>query len=267
MKTLNSIWKFVNSKIFNYIVIVVTIIILVSMCSKNVNLNDEVERNEQNISALTDTITTVKTKNGDLQSSISGYIATGKKLKELNENLANQVSNQKGKVITLNNIIFQLKQDTSDLNEYIRNSENETEKINDSTYNLNWKLSYIYDSLNYDIYNGQTQLFLTGNYKLLKDLKIDHNTKLLNRDSQINLIWGQKWEKVDGENKLKIFAETAHPAFQTKLLEGVYVDYPKKRHWFTGFGIGPSLNLGYDLINSKLVLAPGISIHYNIYQW
>ena len=64
-KVLNIIWNFLNSKVFTYIVIIIAIIILVSTCSKNEKLKDEVTRNNQNISALTDTIITIKTKNGN----------------------------------------------------------------------------------------------------------------------------------------------------------------------------------------------------------
>ena len=70
MKILKTIWNFLNSKVFTYIIIIAALIFLVSMCQKNEDLNNEVTRNNQNISALTDTITTVKTKNGNLQSSI-----------------------------------------------------------------------------------------------------------------------------------------------------------------------------------------------------
>jgi len=267
-KYLNIIWNFLNSKVFTYIVIIIAIIILVSTCSKNEKLKDEVTRNNQNISALTDTIITIKTKNGNLQSSINGYIVSEKELKDLNKNLYNLVDQQKGKVITLNNIIFQLKQDTSDLNRYINENKTPPEKINDSTYDINWTLSYIYDSLNYDIYKGQTRIGLTGNSLFLKEVKIKHNyTKLLDRESQINLIWGQKWEKINGENKLRIFAESAHPAYRAKLLEGVYVDYPKQKHWFTGFGIGPGIIIGYDVLHARPALVFGIDFHYTIYQW
>jgi hypothetical protein len=79
----------------------------------------------------------------------------------------------------------------------------------------------------------------------------------------MTLTWGQKYEK----GRVHVFAWTSHPAFQATLLEGTYVDYPKKKHWFTGFGIGPNLSLGYDFINNRPAFIFGIGIQYNIYQW
>lgn len=35
--------------------------------------------------------------------------------------------------------------------------------------------------------------------------------------------------------------------------------------WFTGFGIGPSLNVTY--INDKITPIIGIGVHYNLYKW
>ncbi len=87
------------------------------------------------------------------------------------------------------------------------------------------------------------------------------------RESQIGLIWGQKWEGRGKDKRLKVYAQTAHPAFQTKLLEGTYVDYPKKRRWFTGLGIGPQFGVGYDFLNNQPAITIGLGIQYNIYQW
>jgi len=267
MKILKSIWKFFNSKIFGYTVIAVVILLLVGTCGRNSNLKEEVKRKDQNLIASNDTLKTERLKNGDLQVSINGYMANAKELESFNEDLANQVKKEKGKVITLNNIVFHLKQDTADLQAYINEllSKFETpEKVNDSTWNVDWTLVYTYDSDNYDIFNGRTQVGLRGPESFLKDITLTHNkTSLLNRDSKMSLTWGQKYE----DKKLKVFAQTSHPAFQTQLLEGVYVDYPSKRHWFSGFGIGPSVNLGYDFLHNQPAIIVGIGLQYNIYNW
>ena len=269
MKFLDKIWKFLNSKVTLYILIAVSAILFLGTCNRNSSLRDELDRRDINISALTDSIKTVKLKNGDLQSSRDAYMASAKELEKFNKELAEAVKNQKGKVITLNRIVFQLKQDTADLREFIRNLPDPEPPVqdDDSTWTVSWSTAYVYDSTNYDKYDGKTQVRLRGPFDLSK-ISVGHQqTYLTFRDSQIGLTWGQKWEGIGKDRKLRVYAQTSHPAFQTKLLEGVYVDYPRKRHWFTGFGVGPTLNIGYDFLNNQPALVIGVGIHYNIYQW
>lgn len=271
MKFLQGVLKFMNSKIFGYVLIVVIAVFLVGTCGRVSNLKEEAKIKDQNISALADSIQTVKLKNGDLQSSRDAFMADAKELRLLNAELSDAVKLQKGKVVTLNRIVFQLKQDTADLQSYINEllAKYETpEKVNDSTWNVDWTLPFVYDSVNYDIFSGRTIIGVKAPKSYLSDITLTQNrTLLLNRESQIGLTWGQKWEGTGKNKRLKVYAQTAHPAFQTKLLEGTYVDYPTKRHWFTGFGVGPHVGVGYDFLNNQPAITIGLGIQYNIYQW
>lgn len=264
---MKKLWSFINSKLFGYLIIIIIAIILVGTCSNNSNLRKEAKITQQNIEASQDTLVQERLKNGELQASIQGYQADSKELELFNKKLADQVKAEKGKVITLNNIVFHLKQDTADLQEYINNLLSfygDPKKINDSTWNVDWTLAYTYDSSNYDIFKGRTQIGMRGDSSCFRKIDLAHNrTSLLERDSKMSLTWGQKYE----DGKVKVFARTSHPAFQAQLLEGVYVDYPKKKHWFTGFGVGPTLNIGYDFMNQKPALILGVGVHYNIYNW
>jgi hypothetical protein len=268
-KVLEKIWKFLNSRIVLYAAIVVAAILFVGTCSRNGNLKDKINRKDQNISALTDSVQTVTLKNGDLQSSRDAYMATAKELREYNKDLSDQIKAQDGRIVTLSNIVFQLKQDTAALREYIRNLPDPEPPLqeNDSTWKVSWALRYDYDSTNYDIYKGNTRIGLRGPLDLSQVSVFHKGTELTFRESQISLTWGQKWEGTGKNKRLKVYAQTAHPAFQTKLLEGTYVDYPTKKHWFTGFGVGPQLGLGYDPFGQKPALYLGFGIHYNIYQF
>lgn len=269
MKYLTLIWNFLNSKLFSYILIVLVVFFLINFWNKSRNLKEDLERKDHNIEVLNDSIKTVKLKNGDLESSIGSYKATAKELEEFNKRLTDQIKAEKGKVITFGNLVFRLRQDSIRLQKELDSLKAKYEtpvQVNDSTWNVDWTLPYIYDSLNYDIYKGRTQVVVSGNILpiCLEEIRLKHNkTWMLNRDSQMNLTWGQK--EVNG--KLLVFARTAHPAFQAKLLEGVYVDYPHKDHWFTGFGVGPQLGIGYNFIQSEPVLTIGVGITYNVYHW
>jgi len=57
MKILNKIWKIINSKFFGYIVLGIFLIFFISMCNKGTNLKEDNARKDQNISAMSDTIT------------------------------------------------------------------------------------------------------------------------------------------------------------------------------------------------------------------
>lgn len=255
MEALTKIWKFLNSKVFMYILIIIAIIVFISMCSSNGNLKDEAALKDANISALNDTVKTVKLKNGELESSITGYQGSAEQLEILNADLADDIKKEKGKVVTYGNLIFSLNQTIKDLEAALKDPVyTPPVSTGDSSWNVDWKLPYIYDSLNYDIFNGTTQVSLLGG-----DL-IHNKTFLRNRDSQMKLTWGQKYEN----DKLKVFARTSHPAFSADMMEGVYVDLPKEKHWFTGFGVGPQVGIS---IFPTQTLYIGVGVQYNIYQW
>ncbi len=257
MDILSKIWFFLNSKVFLYITIGIALFFFVNTCSKNTDLKKNIKRQSNNILALNDTITIERTKTGDLQVSVDGYVASEKELKSLNKDLYIDVKNQKGKVITLNNIVIELKQDTSELRKYIRNLKDKVVQVNDSTYDLRWVLYYDYDSINFDRFRGNTRVNLRNN-KVIRS-----KTELRRRDSRINLTYGQKWE----DDRVRVFAQSSYPGFTAASLEGVYVDFPKKRHWFQGFGIGPNFTMGYDFLHNQPAIIIGVGIQYNVYHW
>ena len=252
---------------YQLVISFILLALILSMCQRNRTLKDNLKTKENNIEVLNDSVTTVHLKNGDLESSILGYKADYKELKYFNAVLANQVKKEKGKVITLNNIVFSLKQDREDLKKFIDSLKtiiNQPIQLNDSSWVINWDLNYFYNKDNYDKYSGSTYVTIEGSPIILKSLILKHNyTELTNRDSKISLTWGQKYE----DKKIHVFARTSHPAFKTQLLEGTYVDYPKKKHFFTGFGIGPNFTLGYDFLHNQPAIIIGIGIQYNVYQW
>lgn len=266
---LKKIWGFMNSKIFGYILIVIAIIFIFNLWGSKQNLKDEINRTNRNIEVLNATVKNERLKNGEMQSSIAAYEGHAKELEQYNKELADEVKSEKGKVVTYSNLVFRLRQDSTDLAnklDSLRAVYEKPVKVNDSTWNVDWILPFVYDSVNYDIFTGRTQVSLGGGVPeaYLDRLVMHHNkTWLLNRDSQMKLTWGQKYEG----DKLKVFARTNHPAYQAQLMEGVYVDYPSKKHWFTGFSVGPQFGIGYDFINSNTTLTVGVGIQYNIYTW
>lgn len=267
-KILNLVWKFINSKFFGYIIAILAIIILINTCGNNSDLKDVLDRKNRNIEVLNDSIETVITKNGKLESSIGAYEGYIDEIEQYNKELFKKLKEEKGKLVTFNRIIFRLKQDSADLAKQVDELKKllENKKVNDSTWNMDWTLHFVYDSLNYDIFYGRTQVGIQGEIPkaFLENITLKHNnTWLLNRESEMDFTWGQKYER----GKLKVFARTGHPAFQAKLLEGVYVDFNKKDHWFTGFSVGPQLGVSYDFLNNQPAITIGVGAQYNIYTW
>jgi hypothetical protein len=241
-------------------------------CKRILDLQTEVDTHEQNISALTDSLKFERTKNGELLVSIDGYLATEKELKLLNKGLWEEVNAQKGKVISLTDLVIVLRQDSAELAKTVDRLNTiigAMQRIDDSTFVAPWTLAFTYDSTNFDVFRGRTQIGITSRDPLVLRHK---NTYMLERKTQIELIWGQKVEK----GKLRIFVQSSYPGFTVKSMEGVLIDpnnnplfedLMKKRHWFTGFGIGPNISAGWNVLQAKPAVIFGVGIHYNIYEF
>jgi hypothetical protein len=278
-KILKAIWSFLNSKLLGYAIALILVIWIAQMCSSIRDLKEEINNANQNNSALVDTLKKERLKTGELQYSIDGFVADLETLKKLNKDLATEVEKQKGKVISLNRIIILLRQDTTDLNKYIdslRTVLEEPIKLNDTTYLVPWTLAYTYDSTNYDIFKGETRIGLTTDrfYKLTPGvlnqqmdwnlITVNHEgTRMLSRVTQIELVWGQKWEK----GHLRVFANSKYPGFNVTNMEGVLLDVPKRSHWFTGFSVNVGIMPTYDFIQKKPTIVIGPSFGYTIYHW
>lgn len=291
MKTIQTIfkaiWSFLNSKFLGYGIALIIIIFMAQTCKQLRETREELNNANQNNSALVDTLKKEKLKTGELQFSIDGYIGDIETLRKINKGLAEEVDKQKGKVISLNRIVILLRQDTTDLRKYINDLKKlfeEPIKLNDTTYLIPWTLPYTYDSTNYDIFKGQTKIGLTlakhtvtpktlllGSGEIYTLPEIDFSkiavthiqSEMVSRVTQIELIWGQKWEN----GKLRVFANSAYPGFKVTNLEGVLLDVPKRPHWFTGFSVNFGVMPTYDFTTGRPTILVGPSFGYTIYHW
>lgn len=270
-KILKYIWNFINSKLLTYFIIFIIIILFANQCKKNNDLKSELIIKEQNIEAAKNDIKTYKNKNNDLIAEKAIWILSEKDLKKQNKELYNKVEDQKGKIISLNNVVINLKQDKDILHDsinYLKTTIGEAEKINSLEWKLPWKLEYIWDENNFDIFKGHTLVKIdTINYS------VSHiTTKMDKRESQIDLTFGEK--VVDG--KYNVFITSSYPGLNPKSMEGVFIDpnsnkdikkLIEKRHWFTGFSINIGITPSWNFINQKPTIVIGPTIGYTIYQW
>jgi hypothetical protein len=279
-KIFTAIWSFLNSKFLGYGIALVLIIFIAQTCSNLSKAKEDAANAHQNISALTDTIKKVKLKNGELEFSKAGYIGDIETLKKVNAGLAKEVEKEKGTVVNLNRIVILLEQDRDDLRKYIDSLKlilKEPIKLNDTTYLVPWTLPFTYDSTNFDIWTGQTKVGLTAatNKVILtrnpitnkfdfSQIKVtNEGTEMLSRKTQIELVWGQKWEK----GQLRVFARSKYPGFSVTNMDGVLINVPEKRHWFTGFSVNFGVMPTYDFVAGKPTIVVGPSFGYTIYQW
>jgi len=268
---LEIIWKFINSRLFGYISIILLIFILANQCKKNRDLKRENIIKDQNISAANDSIKSYRDKNGKLTSEKSIWILTEKNLKNENRKLYNEIKAQRGKIISLNNIIFGLKQDSIILHDtikYLKRIIGNSIQLDKTTWSLPWELHYKWDEKNYDDFYGHTIVQLdTINLKI-----IHKNTLLDKRTGNIELTFGEKIV----DNKFNVYVTTSYPGLSTKSLEGVFIDpnsnnnikkLIKKDHLFTGFSFSVGITPGWDFINKKPSIIIGPTIGYSIFSW
>jgi len=266
------VWSFVKTQAFLAIVVIALITYAAIQRNTINDLKREKAISEQNQLAFQDTIKMERTKNGAMQGTIAGYVASEKELKEINRALYDEVRAQKGTVLSLNKALIQLVLDTTQLRASIVLKDKiigEMVKIDSNTYSTTWTLPYQHDSLNFDIFKGKTTIkILSKNPLVLKHL----DTEMIKRITQIDLTWGQK---VEDEN-MRVFIQSKYPGFSVTQLEGVLIDpstipyyknLMKKKHWFQGFSLGLGAAAGFNVTGGGYGFVIGPTASWNIYTW
>ena len=285
MKFFEMIWKFINSKFFGYAIVILIGIFLASQCKRNEDLKREKIKLEQNLSAANDSMRIYENRQGELVAEKSVWILTERELRDQNRELYDQVRSQSGTVISLNNVVFGLRQDKSILQDsikYLQSFAGEPQQISPTDWKMDWKLRYDWDNINYDYFEGHTNIRIDPVVGIdTLDFTVSHlGTLLDDRESRIGLTFGE--QVIDG--KLNVYVTTKYPGLTPESLEGVFIDpntnryiqsLITKRRWFTGFGVGPQLGLGIgpqlgsesNDFKLKPAVYLGIGIQYNIYQF
>jgi len=266
------VWAFVKTQLFLAIVVIGLIIYMLIQHSRINEFQRKEAISNQNQIALTDSLKNERLKSGALQTSIAGYVSTEKDLKNLNKDLYAKVKEQSGKVISLNNAVIQLIQDTNTLRKYLVEKDKiigELVKVDSNTFVAEWTLPFKYDLTNFDIFTGKTTIkILKKNPLILKHV----DTELTKRVTQIDITWGQKVEK----DKLRIFIQSKYPGFTVEQLSGVLIDpssnpffkdLMKKKHWFQGFSIGLGTAAGFNVTKGGYGLVIGPVLSWNIYSF
>lgn len=222
-----------RNKIINILLIIILFILVlfsVQQCSHYKN------EYKNNIEALTDTIEYYKAKNGNLVATIHGYESNLKTLKILNEDLYKQIDNLK-----IKNKVKDILYINTDI----------VHELHDTTYTIQYDTIYkgFYHTFNFtDRYRE-----LTGNIK--------YNNDSLNMNIDKDIVHLDYTIAVDKNNK--IYVTSDNPYIRYNEIQGFTI--PKKRT--KRFGIGPTINYGYDIKNNNQSISIGIGINYNLLSW
>ena len=266
------IFTFIKSRVFTIILIIGLIMFSAWQWSKIEDLKNQKTISDQNIIALTDTLHEKIKENGEYIAWKAIYISKIKDLSDLNENLSKKVKAQEGDIITLNEAVIRIQQDSAMLAKYLSEKDKLIQRItqiDDHTYLAAWTLPYKFDSLNFDIFYGKTYIGVVN-----KDpLELAHvNTEIIKRISQIDLVFGERVVK----NQYQVYVQSVYPGLTVKSLNGFMTDpndnkyiksLMKKEHWLQGFSVGLGATTGFNITTGKYGLVIGPTVVWNIYTF
>jgi hypothetical protein len=245
------------------LVAVIVLILLMRGCGSS---QSEVNTLRQNNFALTDSIRTYKTKNGELIYEKGALISESKSLKEINKDLADAIKYLKDHPI----IVLKPEIRIIEVPKYVPIYIKDPVKNSDGsiTRTLEWSYDTTYSKGNYRM--------LKGDFKATVDslLNLTTTPMHINKDE-----FGMSLTTGLTENKkglLEIFVTSNYPGFSVTKLDGALIDpresqvlkkyFPPKK-W--AIGVYGGYGFYADPINSRFGTGAqlGIGLQYNIIQW
>lgn len=250
------IWK---DFIYTLIIGIVSLF-LINQCNRNTSLNDEVLRLNNNICAITDSLTYFTDEYNRINVEKHSYILTQKELKEQ----IGLLERKNREYITFINTNIGIK-DTIELPTYIeREISNEDNIIKEQgTINIDRNNTYgkssnqFHISIPYSITDSLTTYPAT--------IDVSHNIyveSIMERNNKT------------GETFVRLVSDYPNIKFNTVdgyVINDVVNKNIKTKRKGIGLSVGPSLSFGYDMMNKKIVPTVGVGLtigfNYNILQW
>lgn len=208
------------------IVLLFALSISVKSCQENKKLYDN------NVTALIDSVSYYKAKNGELVASKSLLEGDMSLLEKTNSELANELNSMKVK---------NPEQVVKIVTEYIKAPSDTVWIIDSTNVNITKQFDFTddYRSLAGDVYLKNNILGLNIN----KD-EVYANYTLAIKDN-------------------KAYITTNNPYIKISDIQGITIPTPKTNNFY----LGPSINFGYDPIRNKPTFNIGISIGYKLFSW
>jgi len=262
MKILGKEIKLTNTVIIG---VLIGIILLLVKCNgdKISKLKQQNLKQQNNIEVLNDSVKSYYTKNGNLIHERGVLISNKKELKELNNELYEEVKELEKTIPNSNQqlvvkYITKIQSDTVYVNSNIL-------MLNDSTYVVNFKKDTVFSknnsrhlegSLTIDLFNDTTK------FKKLNVSKVKITKDIINMDA--SLVLGMM------DKKLKVWLKTDYPGFEASQIDAVVLDpniHPELRKLNKKkFSVGPHVGIG---IGENLSISPtiGIGIQYSLIKF
>jgi hypothetical protein len=231
--------KKVDSRLLMFGAIVVLALLLLQQCGATRNAKTDLAMANQNIFALNDSIRISKNRVGELQYEKGVLITSEKGLRDLNEELYNELKKQRDDIAFLQKIVGKLS--TPVPQQPIPGTGGVTGRPCDSigTYYAEWEDYRQFDADNYRRLKAKTDI--TVKYEKVTDVK----TSILTDEIGFDLITGIK-ENSDGN--FEIFVKSNYPGFTPTKIDGAFIPrkdlFPpqKKKNW--SVGVGPQIGVG-----------------------
>lgn len=250
---LMKIWTFLTSKRdYMYILIIILIsLLLFNQCEKNSQISKNVSVLRNNISAITDTLKQYKDENGRIIAEKHAFQLTEKELRDS----VNLLKTKNREYVSYINTLVHVR-DTIKIPTYI-----DRDIYIDTTKTYMDKGIIKFDK--YDVFGK-------SNRELHVQIPYVFNSNLVTGDANVDIsnnIFVESTIERDtrtGETYVRLMSDYPNLTFNSGM--GVVVinskSYEKsirKTHGI-GLGIGPSIGMGYDFVNNKIVPTVGISL-------
>ena len=213
-----------------YVAIIIVLLFALSISVRSCQENKQLYGN--NVTALTDSVSYYKAKNGELVASKSLLEGDMSLLEKTNSELANELNSMKVK---------NPEQVVKIVTEYIKTPSDTVWVIDSTNVNITKQFNFTddYRSLVGDVYLKNNMLGLN----ISKD-EVYANYTLAIKDN-------------------KAYITTNNPYIKISDIQGITIPTPKTKHFY----LGPSINFGYDPIQNKPTFNVGVSIGYGLFSW
>ena len=213
-----------------YIVIIIALLSILSISMRNCQENKQLYNN--NITALVDSVSFYKAKNGTLVASKSLLEGDMSLLEKTNSELMNELNSMKVK------------------------DPEQVVKIVTEYVNIPSDTVWVIDSINTNI---TKQFNFTDNYRSLAgDVYLKNNMLGLNINK--DEVYANYTLAIKDN---KAYITSNNPYIKISDIQGVTLPTPKAKHFY----LGPSVNFGYDPLQNKPSFNVGISIGYGLFSW
>lgn len=234
-----------NLNVILILIIIILILLCFKSCKSTAELKAEIKKQElianNNYDALNGKITTLTTKNGELEYSKTALYADAKTLEKLNTKLAAELKKEKGNVKVIVNTQTEIK--------YVPVSvPNTIIEYGSGRYGLGFSTSYKDSGLVSEM-EGVSNFHIGENNSILPDSTVITKNKM-----KIDITYGMR-ERGD---KIEIFARSKSPLISFNEIDGAYIPT-------TGNKILPDdKKPGPPLKPAKWSLGPQTTYMYNI---